>query len=173
MKAIEFFYNMYLKVNRWVSGHLSSRAHPAPPQLIEVHRITRWLFWECATDHACFCYKPYLQPNVTELPVFPQGVHFGHGRVQETFILKDQITVLNHLGKIFDKLSKEKKKREQKNAFSPALMNIFCSARHAFRCRIVNAGLFHWRLHRIRIRRLQRALSIIILALVVVLPNRE
>lgn len=42
--------------------------------------------------------QPYLQSNVAELTTFPQRVHFGHGGVQETFILEDQITVWNHLG---------------------------------------------------------------------------
>lgn len=45
----------------------------------------------------CVCSR-YLQSNVAELATLSQSVHFGHGGIQETFVLKDQITVWNHLG---------------------------------------------------------------------------
>lgn len=130
---------MYLKVNRWSKWSFVLLSTPCSTS---AHRSSQNNSVAFLRMCKCFCNKPYLQPNVTELPVFPQGVHFGHGRVQETFILKDQITVLNHLGKILTNYLKKKEKRK-KYAFSPALMNIFCSVRHAFRYRIVNAGLFH------------------------------
>lgn len=48
---------------------------------------------------SCGNIELYLQSNITELTTLPQSIHFGHGGIQETLILKDQITVWNHLGK--------------------------------------------------------------------------
>lgn len=45
----------------------------------------------------CVC-QTYLQSDVAELTTLSQSVHFGHGGIQETFVLKDQITIWNHLG---------------------------------------------------------------------------
>lgn len=60
--------------------------------------------------------KTYLQSNVTELSTLSQSIHFGHGRIQETFILKDQITVWNHVGK-FRWFSW---RQQKKNTFVPS-----------------------------------------------------
>lgn len=43
----------------------------------------------------------YLQSDIAELAALSQGVHFGHGGIQETLVLEDQITVWNHLGKFW------------------------------------------------------------------------
>lgn len=39
----------------------------------------------------------YLQSDIAELTTLSQGVHFGHGGIQETFVLKNQTAVWNHL----------------------------------------------------------------------------
>lgn len=40
----------------------------------------------------------YLQSDIAELTALSQGIHFGHGGIQETLVLKNQIAVWNHLG---------------------------------------------------------------------------
>lgn len=41
-----------------------------------------------------------LQSDVAELAALPQGVHLGHGGIQEGLVLEDQISIRDHFGAV-------------------------------------------------------------------------
>lgn len=67
-----------------------------------LHKVTQLhlknVHWPVCVCGSRDCIETYLQSDITELATLSQSVHFGHGGIQESLILKDQITVWNHLG---------------------------------------------------------------------------
>lgn len=80
----------------------------------------------------------YLQSNVAELTALSQSVHFGHGGVQEILILKDQITIWNHLGKFCRQRIKTIKKCLPNKMTDH--VSVPPSVQHALSCAVVHCN---------------------------------